>query len=147
ERLALEPGLVEAPPLPRRVGDRPALLVREGDASGEAEPEAMRVLRDPVDAEPAPRLVEEHVARLDDGLVQVHGAVPPLLPAVEEMVAERDAARAGHAGEGGHRALLERAGRDRDLEGRAGREHPLDGAVVERVLPVLDQRAPLRTAD
>src|SRR6266436_1564298 len=147
ERLALEPGLAEAPPLPLRVRDRPGLLVREGDAGGTPKPQAMRVLGDPIDAQPAPNLVEEHVARLDDGLVQVDGAVPALLPAVEEMVPEGHAARAGDAREGGHHAFLQRARGDRDLEGRAGGEHALHGAVVERVLPVLDQRAPLRAPD
>ena len=63
------------------------------------------------------------------------------------MLAEGDAARAGHARERRHHAFLQRARRDRDLEGRAGGEHALHGAVVEGVLLVLDQRAPLRAPD
>src|SRR5437870_13520089 len=100
----------------------------------------MRVLGDPIDAEPAPHLVEEHVARLDDGLVQVDGTVPALLPAVEEMVPDGDAARAGDAREGEHQAYLQRARGYRDLEGRARREHVMHDALVERESPVLDER-------
>src|SRR5207247_8739579 len=130
KRLALEPRLAEAPPLPLGVRDRADLLVREGDAGGEPEPEPMRVLGDPIDAQPAPHLVEEYVARLDDGLVQVDGAVPALLPAAEEMVAEGDAARAGHARERRHHAFLQRARRDRDLEGRAGGNTPCTARLL-----------------
>src|SRR5207237_9342022 len=108
-----------------------------------AEPETVGVLGDAVGAESASHLIEEDVARLDDRPVEVHAAVAALLPAAEEVIAERDAARAGHAGERGHDALLERPGRDGDLEGRPGRELALHGAVVQRMLRVLHERAPL----
>ena len=48
-----------------------------------------------------PHVVEEDVARLDERPVQVDAAVPALLPAAEEVVAERDAARrSGRPGAG-----------------------------------------------
>src|SRR5262249_10794622 len=107
------------------------------------EPELARVLRDAVDAEPTPDLVEEHVAGLHDRPVQVHAAVATLLPAPEEVIPERDAAGAGDPGKRRDDALLEGAGRDGHLERGAGWELALHGAVGERMLAVLDERAPL----
>src|SRR4030095_6079065 len=97
EGLAGEPGLLEAPLLPLRVGDETCLLVLERHARRQAEPEAARVVGDGVDAELLAERVEEHVARLDDGPVQVDGAVPARLPAAEEVIPEGDAPTAVHA--------------------------------------------------
>src|SRR5262249_14080424 len=94
QSLAGEPGTMEPALLPLRVGNRAALLVLEPDAGREPETQAPRVLGDEVHAEPLSGLVEEDVARLDDGLVEAHVAVPAMAPAAEEVVAERNAAPA-----------------------------------------------------
>src|SRR5206468_13056109 len=94
EGLAREPRLVEPTALPLRVGDGPGLLVLETDAGRDAEPEAVGVLGDRIHAQPLTHRVEEHVARLDDRRVEADRAMPPLPPAAEEVVAERDAAAA-----------------------------------------------------
>jgi len=62
--------------------------VLEVDTGGHAEPEGARVLGDDVDAEPLRDLIEEHVARLHQGFVQVDRAVPALLPAAKVVVPE-----------------------------------------------------------
>src|SRR5262249_39833864 len=147
ERLAREPRLVEATPLPGRVGNGPGLLVLEPDAGRESEPEAVRVLRDRIDAQPLAHGVEEDVARLDDRRVEVDRPMPPRPPAAEEVVAERDAAAARKARGWRRRPAFECRGRDRDLEGRPGWELSLHGAVVQGMLRILDQIAPLVPSD
>jgi hypothetical protein len=132
ERLAGIPWLLEAPHLPGRVRNGAGLLMLELHAGHEAEAEAPRVLRDAVDREPRPVLVEEDVARLDDGLVQAHVAVPALPPAAEVMIAELRPPRAARARRDRRRARLERARGDRHFERRARGVLALDGAVVER---------------
>jgi len=117
--------------------------VLEADAGRQAEAEPACVLGDAVDAEALTRLVEEHVARLDDRAVEAHAAVPTLFPAAEEVAAELDAAGAGDPPGRRDGSCLERPRRHRDLEGRAGRELPLHGAVVQGPLAVLDERSPL----
>src|SRR6266481_6312717 len=92
ERLAGVPRLAEALPFPRAARDDAAALVLERDAGRRAEPEAVRVLGDRVDAEPLPDLIEEDVARAHQRLVHVHVAVPLRAPATELAIAEPDAA-------------------------------------------------------
>ena len=71
-----------------RVGMRPGALARDVDAEDAAEAEATGHRRDPVDADPARRLVEEDVAGFLDRVAQAQRAVAAILPAVERRVAE-----------------------------------------------------------
>ena len=93
-------------PLGRRhdAGD----LVRQVDAGLHAEAEQRRPLVDPIDPQHVADRVEEHVARLLDGVAQVDGAVAALAPALEVAAVERRAARTVHLEVGRDDPFLER---------------------------------------
>src|SRR5262249_42563924 len=148
EGRAGEPGTMEPALLPLRVGNRACLLVLEPDPGGEPETEAPRVLGDQVDAEALSGLVEEHVARLDDGLVEAHVTVPAMAPAAEEVVAERNAtaAAAARAGGGGGAPPPPRPP-THHCEGGAGRIRPPPPRVAAGLQRPRDPPPPLGVPD
>ena len=95
-----------------------------------------------VDAQQVAGGVEVHVARLLDGVAQVHPAVPAGQVALEEAAVERGAARAEDLGLGRRSRPLRAPRRDDDLEGRTRRVAALDGAVLQRPQLVGVERLP-----
>ena len=98
---------------------------------------------DAVDAEAHREIVEVDVAGLGDGLVHVGDAVAGALPVAVAalVVGQHEPARAVARGSGGDHARLEARQRHEGLDGGARRIAPAQGAVEERAVRVVRQRA------
>src|SRR2546426_6123411 len=105
------------------------LLALELDPGRRAEAEGARVAHERHAADLQARLVEEDVARLHDRALEVDRAVAALLPVFERRGAQMELAGALGPVGGRERALLERRGRDEDLEDGGRRVLALDRTV------------------
>ena len=137
------PPLPETSPLPRPVGNQPGAFAVNLDARGRSESETPRVPGDLVDTEPLRQLVEVDVARLHQGLMHGHMAVPVLLPIPENAITHLVRTVAEQRLFGGDDAFLQRGQCGDDLERRARRKMPLQCPVVQRVFVVRRQFTPL----
>ncbi|MND86098.1 hypothetical protein D3C80_780500 [compost metagenome] len=95
---------------------------------------------DAVDAGAVGQVIEIGVARVLDGVVHVHRAVPAALPAAEGAPAVAIAAGADHPFLRIDAGGQEGQGR-RHLKGRAGRESAVDRLVQQRLALIIGQRA------
>ncbi len=129
-------------PLPLRGRDKAGLLSDQRDLSGQAETELSSVSGDGWNADLEPELVEERVARTDNGLVEIEVSPIPVLPVFEAPLPQLKARSATQPVEGRDDPLLERRGGDDDLEQRPRRILTLDRPIQERVLGVLHQAEP-----
>src|SRR5213079_512365 len=123
DRLAQRPGAAR---WPRHQAE---LLTLELDPGRSAEAEGAGVARDGRATDLQARLVEEDVARLHDRALEVDRAVAALLPVFERRGAQMELAGALGPVGGRERALLERRGRDEDLEDGGRRVLALDRTV------------------
>ena len=142
ERLTAVPRLVETAPFPCRVGEEPPDRF-QGQPQVAAQPEAARVLGRGVDPQPFTEPIEIHVARLDDGLLQIHPPMPPPHPTAERAAAGLQAAGTIHVGVGRDDAGFERSQRHHGLQCRARGIAALQDPVGQRLQRVVQQRPPL----
>src|SRR5690606_35762437 len=84
-RLARVPGRAEGRLFPLPAGDQTGVLVGKIDPGPAAETHGRRELGDPVDSEPVAHLVEKHVARMDQGVVQRDMTMAPSFPTRETV--------------------------------------------------------------
>src|SRR5207249_4523132 len=115
---------------------------RQVDPGRLREAERTGVLDDRRRADLEPRLIEEDVAGVYDGLVEIHQPVPAFLPVLERERAQAELAVAERAVEGRDAPLLQARRGDDDLEHGPGRVLALDGAVQQREVRVLDHAQP-----
>src|SRR5262249_9475989 len=85
-----------------------------------------------------------HVAGAHDRVVQGDAAVAVLAPAVEFASPEPDPATAGVDGVLVQGAFLQARNGIENFEGRAGRVGSLNNAILQRVVRVAHQGAPIR---
>src|SRR5262249_16337715 len=112
-----------------------------------AESEQVSPMREPVDSQVLAHVIKIHVAGTHDRVVEGDAAVAVLAPAVVFASPEPDTATAAVDGVFVQGAFLQARNGIENFEGGAGRVGSLSNAILQRVVRVAHERAPICRLD